>query len=55
MWNDLQANSTNFSSLNSFKCSLNSVLARHSAVYFFQILLQTVDFNFIFIILLSII
>jgi len=36
MSNDLLADSSNFSTLNSFKCSLtSSFLASHSAVYFF--------------------
>ena len=39
----------NVSSFNSLKCSLTSLfLARRSAVHFFQILLRTVDFSFVF-------
>ena len=35
-WNNLPANSTDFSNLRSFKRGLNSsFLARHSAVYYF--------------------
>jgi len=36
VWNDLPADSTNFSTLNSFKRSLTpSFLVKHCAVYFF--------------------